>query len=176
MRGLIRHFWDEATNVCHALGNYRVPFKSGRGVTQGGPLSAKLFNIIVNALLREWHRIVRANLDVADKEESNQMMAMLFAIFYVDDAYMAARDPVFLKSRGHIRLHWPRDQYCEDPGDDMHAREDSHPAVVGVVPADADGTVTASGWEACIVTCRECGKQMRNSSLGCHLADVHDIY
>jgi hypothetical protein len=64
MRRLIRHFWDEATNVCRASGNYGVPFKLGRGVTQGGPLSAKLFNIIVDAVVREWHRIVRANMCV----------------------------------------------------------------------------------------------------------------
>jgi len=37
-RRLIRHFWDEATNVCRASGNYGAPFKAGRGVTQGGPL------------------------------------------------------------------------------------------------------------------------------------------
>ncbi len=35
---LIRHFWDEATNVCRASGNYGTPFKAGRGVTQGGPV------------------------------------------------------------------------------------------------------------------------------------------
>jgi hypothetical protein len=33
MTRLIRHFWDEAMNICRASGNYRVPFKSGRGVT-----------------------------------------------------------------------------------------------------------------------------------------------
>ena len=90
MRRLIRHFWDEATNVCCSSGNYGVPFKSGRGVTQGGPLSAKLFNIIVDAVVREWHRIVRANMPVPDKGELDHMMAALFAIFYVDDAFMAA--------------------------------------------------------------------------------------
>jgi hypothetical protein len=53
MRRLIRHFWDEATNVCRASGNYGAPFKAGRGVTQGGPLLAKLFNIVVDAVVRE---------------------------------------------------------------------------------------------------------------------------
>ncbi len=38
------------------------------------------------------------------------------------------------------------------------------------------GRVTALEWEARVVTLRECGKQMRHSSLGRHLADVHDIY
>ena len=89
-RRLIRHFWDEAMNVCLASGNYGVPFKSSRGVTQGGPLLAKLFNKIVDAVVREWHRIVRANMDVADEGELDHMMAALIAIFYVDDAYVAA--------------------------------------------------------------------------------------
>ena len=51
---LIRHFWDEANNVCRASGNYGTPFKAGCGVTQGGPLSAKLFNIMVDAVV--WRR------------------------------------------------------------------------------------------------------------------------
>ena len=54
MRWLIRHLWDEAQMVCRASGNYGVPFKAGQGVTQGGPLSAKLFNILVDAVAQEW--------------------------------------------------------------------------------------------------------------------------
>ena len=54
MRRLIHHFWDEVQMVCCASGNYGVPFKAGRGVTQGGPLSAKLFNILVDAVAQEW--------------------------------------------------------------------------------------------------------------------------
>jgi len=42
MLRLIHNFWEMATNVCRAKGNYGRPFKAGRGVTQGGPLSAKL--------------------------------------------------------------------------------------------------------------------------------------
>ena len=53
MRQLIRLFWDEATNECQASGNYGAPFKAGCGVTQGGPLLAKLFNIMVDAVVRE---------------------------------------------------------------------------------------------------------------------------
>jgi hypothetical protein len=48
---LIHHFWDKATNVCCASGNYAMPFKTGRGVTQGGPLLTKLFNIMVGAMV-----------------------------------------------------------------------------------------------------------------------------
>ena len=50
---LIRTYWRDAIMVCRASGNYGTPFKAGRGVTQGGPLSAKLFNILVDAVTRE---------------------------------------------------------------------------------------------------------------------------
>jgi hypothetical protein len=54
MLHLIRNIWDLATNICQAKGNYGQPFNAGHGVTQGGPLLAKLFNIVVNAVVREW--------------------------------------------------------------------------------------------------------------------------
>jgi hypothetical protein len=53
MRRLIRHFWDEATSKCRALGNYSTPFKTGHGVTHGNSLLAKLFNIMVDIVVRE---------------------------------------------------------------------------------------------------------------------------
>jgi hypothetical protein len=53
MHRQIHHFWDKATNVCRASGIYGMPFKTGRGVTQGGPLLAKLVNIMVDAVVRE---------------------------------------------------------------------------------------------------------------------------
>jgi len=49
--------------VWRASGNYGTPFKAGRGVTQGGPLSAKLFNILVDAVAHEWFRELREGGD-----------------------------------------------------------------------------------------------------------------
>ena len=85
-----------ATNVCRAKGNYGRPFKAGRGVTQGGPLSAKLFNILVDAVVREWMRLMRETLDDLDGQLANRLKE-LFAIFYVDDGYIALRDAEFLQ-------------------------------------------------------------------------------
>jgi hypothetical protein len=51
---LVQTYWRDAIMVCWGLGYYGTPFKAGRGVTQGGPLSAKLFNILVDAVVREW--------------------------------------------------------------------------------------------------------------------------
>jgi len=96
-------------------------------------------------------------------------------IFYVDDAYIALRDPVFLQrainglvsaftivgletntksTPGTIRLQLPTKSYLW-----MHT-----------------GWTPAAEWDACTVACRECGKDMRASSLGHHLADQHQIY
>ena len=90
---LIRGYWRDAIMVCRALGNYGTPFKAGRGVTQGGPLSAKLFNIMVDAVaLRE----LREGGDY-EEWERDDLISTFFAIFYVDDAYLASRDPDFLQ-------------------------------------------------------------------------------
>jgi hypothetical protein len=73
-----------------------MPFQARRGVTQGGPLSAKLFNILVDAVTREWLRILRDESEL-EEEAIEMLMATFFAIFYVDDAYLALRDPDFLQ-------------------------------------------------------------------------------
>jgi hypothetical protein len=180
MRCLICHFWDEATNICRASGNYSTPFKTGCGVTQGSPLSAKLFNVMVDALVREWLKILKDESGL-EGEELDKMMDDLSAIFYVDYAYIAARDPVFLQrvidglvsffecvglktnisktkamicTPGKIWLQLPADSYRR-----MRA-----------------GRTSAAKWDACIITCRECKKDMRAGSLSCHLADLHEIY
>jgi hypothetical protein len=38
------------------------------------------------------------------------------------------------------------------------------------------GQVSASNWNSCNVECRQCKKVLKASSLGRHLADIHDIY
>jgi hypothetical protein len=52
-------FWDQAEMVCHAGGgSFGKPFHAFRGVTQGGPLSSLMFNVIcVDAVIREWLRL-----------------------------------------------------------------------------------------------------------------------
>ncbi len=38
------------------------------------------------------------------------------------------------------------------------------------------GQISASDCNSCNVECRQRGKVLKASSLGCHLADIHDIY
>ena len=49
-------------------------------MTQGGPLSAKLFNILVDAVVREWTGLMHETLDDSDGQLANRVKE-LFAIF-----------------------------------------------------------------------------------------------
>jgi hypothetical protein len=100
---------------------------------------------------------------------------------FVDDAYISAHNLIFLQraidglvstfervgletnisitkamicTPGKIRLQLPDDSYWW-----MRA-----------------GRTLAAEWDACIITCRECGKDMQAGSLSRHLADIHKIY
>jgi hypothetical protein len=75
---LIQNFWENATMVCEASVNYSTPFQAGRGVTQGAPLSAKLFNVFVDAVAWECLRELQEGSTLPDK--INHLMATFFAI------------------------------------------------------------------------------------------------
>jgi hypothetical protein len=47
-------FWENAKLVCCAGGCYGSPFSAQRGITQGGPLTMLMFNLCVDAVVREW--------------------------------------------------------------------------------------------------------------------------
>jgi hypothetical protein len=57
-------------------------------VNQGGPLSAKLFNILIDAVVREWMWLIHATINNADGNLT-KCIAGLFAVFYVNDGYIA---------------------------------------------------------------------------------------
>jgi hypothetical protein len=177
---LIRSFWCNAIMVCRVAGNYGTAFKAGRGVTQGGPLSAKLFNIMVNAVVREWIQQLRVDED-CDEKEFAEYMATFFAIFYVDDAYLASWDAEFLQyALTHlVNLFKPiglqtnttktQTMICTPGRIRMQLSTESYRRM-------KQGQINVSEWNSCIVECRQCGKVLKASSLGRHLADVHDIY
>ncbi len=88
MKRLIRRFWDDPVLVCQAGGNYRAPFKAYRGVTQGGPLLLKLFNILVDAVVHEC--IVQLEGEWENIDELRWAVEALLALFYADDALVAS--------------------------------------------------------------------------------------
>ncbi len=92
---LIQNFWANATMVCQESVNYSTPFQAGWGITQGGPLSAKLFNVLVDVIKLEWLQELQEG-SALEPDEIDCLMATFFAIFYVNDAYLASRNPDFL--------------------------------------------------------------------------------
>jgi hypothetical protein len=150
-------------------------------MTQGGPLSAKLFNILVDAVVREWLRQLHDGV-IMVPEELDLLMAAFFTIFYVDDVYLATRDPDFLQvalnslvslfehvgletkvkkmqamicTPGRITTQLSTNSYCRRHGYGTHTREQ---------------------WDAKKVECRQCQAKMNTSSLSRHLADLHEVY
>ncbi len=93
---LICGFWRNAIIVCCMAGNYSTAFKAGRGITQGGPLSAKLFNILLDAVVRKWVRQLEED-GVYEEGKLAALTSTFFAIFYVNNAYLASRDAGFLQ-------------------------------------------------------------------------------
>jgi hypothetical protein len=80
--------------VCQAGGSFGKPFSAYRGVTQGGPLSSIMFNVCVDAVIREW--LWRTMNEVAANgifaEASREIVA-----FFVDYRLVRSRDPVWLQ-------------------------------------------------------------------------------
>ncbi len=93
---LIRGFWGNAIIVCRTAGNYGTAFTASRGITQGGSLSAKLFNILVDAVLCEWLWLLEEDGDYKGGKLA-ALTSTFFAIFYIDDAYLASRDAGYLQ-------------------------------------------------------------------------------
>ncbi len=82
--------------VCRAGGNFGEPYNAGRGVTHGGPLSGLMFNICVNAVVREWLRQVLG--DNAAQKGLGEAARDHAVAFFVDDGLDMARCPERLQS------------------------------------------------------------------------------
>ncbi len=62
------------------LGELWEPFQASHGVMQGGPLSVKLFNILVDAVVQELIRALQEDGDY-EEEELGPHLSTFFAIF-----------------------------------------------------------------------------------------------
>ncbi len=88
---LQKQFWDNAKMVCCAGGNFGEPFGAGRGVTQGGALSSLMFNVCVNAVVREWLRQCLG--DSAALLGIGEAVHDYVVAFFVDNGLVVARCP-----------------------------------------------------------------------------------
>jgi hypothetical protein len=155
--------------VCQASVDYGTPFQAGSGITQGGPLSAKLFNVLVDAVAREWLRELREG-SALEPDKIDRLMATFFAIFYVNDAYLASRDPEFLQRAlnvivglfSHVGLETNAQKMqtmvCTPGRIRIQLPEDSYARLHG-------GTTLAGEWNSQMVVCRQCDALMMANSL-----------
>ncbi len=150
-------------------------------MTQGGPLSAKLFNLWVDAVVREWLRQLRDG-GIVDPEELDLLMAAFFAIFYVDDAYLAARDPNFLQVALSSLVSLFKRIGLETNVKKLQAmictpgRISTQLSTHSYHRRHGYGTHTREQWGARKVECRQCQATMNANSLSHHLVDLHEVY
>jgi hypothetical protein len=176
---LLETFWDLAVLVCRAMGRYGEPFQAERGVTQGGPVSPRLFNIMVDAIVREWFRQVFG--DEVARDGVGEAVRLFIALFYVDDGWIASRDPEQLQHSFGILIG-----LFERVG--LFTNVDKTKAMIcipgrirtklstEVYERSRFGFCTAKAWESRRVECDICGANLSASSLSSHLETQHDVY
>jgi hypothetical protein len=104
-----------------------------------------------------------------------------FAIFYVDDAYLASRYTEFLQRMLDLLVSLFKRVGLETKVSKTQTMICTLGRIRTQLPADLyrclrRGRVTAAEWNARDVECLKCGKMMKATSLRRHLADMHNVY
>jgi len=84
LRRIISRIWDGDTMVPKQSGYFGEPFRASRGVRQGDIVSPIIFNIIADAVIRDWE--VRMG-------DGREMRRETKAQFYADDGLLSGEDP-----------------------------------------------------------------------------------
>ena len=176
---LIRTFWELAEMVCRAGGSYGRRFKAGRGVTQGGPLSPRLFNLMVDAVVREWLRQVLGE-EVASGELGLEIRRLL-TCFYVDDGVLASTDPTFLQD-AFDRLVDLFERVGSRTNTTKTEAMTFLPGKIRTCLSEQSYTQRMEGLgsnrraETRRTSCYKCGKELAVGSLPRHLSTQHDVH
>ena len=95
---LVRHIlhtcWDRLRMVYHTDVFYRAAFQGFLGVTQGGPLSPIILNVVVETVLRHWILLVEGGAGCQDGWGKEVLCCATFS--HRDDILVASTDPVWL--------------------------------------------------------------------------------
>ena len=74
---------------------YGEPFPGSRGIIQGGPLSPRIFNIVVGAIVRNWFGMVAKNKD--GPGDFGCTVAEKAAFFHADNGMVYPNNTVWLQ-------------------------------------------------------------------------------
>ena len=77
--------------VAHTGGYYRTEFQGFRVLTQGGPLSPTIFNLVVDAMVQHWVAVAverAGGQDGCIQDGRHQS-----SLFYADDGIVTPSDP-----------------------------------------------------------------------------------
>jgi hypothetical protein len=177
---IIQRFWNHAKLVCHIGGCYGDPFIAYCGVTQGGPLSSLIFNLVVDAVVREWLRWMLDKKATKDGLTMAQSATQMVS-FYVDDGVLSAREPVWLQSALDVlitlfeqvgrKTNTKKTQVMTCiPGKirESLSKEVYHDSRLGLLPSTDRKRLQ--------VECNICDERLQASSLQSHLKTQHDVY
>ena len=154
--------------MARASGYYWTAFQGARGVMQGYPLSPTIFNVVVDAVVRNWVTVMIAGAE--ERDERHQA-----ALLYLDDGMVALYDPLWLQGAFNTLVGlFDRVGLWNNVG-----------KTVGMVlcPCQAAGNKLEAEYRRRImgegppyrerlkggVSCRECGEVMAEGSLASHL-------
>jgi hypothetical protein len=165
---LQKQFWDDAKMVCHAGGNFGEPFGAGQGVMQEGALSSLMFNVCVDAVVKEWLRQClgedAALLGIGEALRDHVVM------FFVNNGLVMARCPEWLQSYFTIfktNVAKMKVMTCL-PGKIRVAKTEEEYAA-----QQTGDTAAAKHWW---IECEVCGISLVAVSLQSHLETQHNIY
>ena len=94
-RRLLQKYWRRLTMVARAGGYYGTAFQGSRGVMQGDPLSPTIFNVVVDAVVRNWKTVVIVGAE--EQGERGKEVRHHTALFYTDYGMVALSDPRWLQ-------------------------------------------------------------------------------
>jgi len=176
--GLLRHFWDRQSVVARQGKYHGRPFPATRGVTQGDIISPTIFNIVCDAIIRQWLNAVSD--DGRDPVEGVGLRVIdRAAMFYADDGLLASRSASWLQEALEV---------LTDLFERVGLRTNTTKTVaMTCVPgfirshvSDTSYRRRTSGEGASLrerqrrrVECSECGKSLAASSLSTHLLTQH---
>ena len=85
---ILYYYWERLLMVTRAGHYYGTPFKGNRGVIQGDTISPTIFNMVANAAIWHWNKMVVG--EEAGLHGFRQAIQWLTALFYANDGLLAS--------------------------------------------------------------------------------------